>query len=85
MEMGADRCRENLLSVNEVAAIILYEAEVALYRDIVFIERMEDGILWTFFNIHIYHIVYIFLIYPLIFLFGNHGYYWSFKFGDIHR
>ena len=45
IEIGADRCRENLLTIDEVVVIILYEAEVVLYRDIVFAERMEDDIL----------------------------------------
>ena len=45
MEIGADRRRENLPTADEVAVIILYEAEVASHRDIVLAERMEDNIL----------------------------------------
>src|SRR6266566_923119 len=85
MEIKADRRRENLSIVDEVAAIILYEAEVASHRDIVLAERTEDGTLRTFFNIYIYHIAYILFAYPLIFLFGDYGYYWGFKLRDIYR
>ncbi len=85
IEIGADRRRENLFTVDKIVVIIPYEAEVTSYRDIVFIERMEDGILQTFFNIHVYHAAYMFFAYPLMFLFGDYRYHWSLKFGDIYR
>ncbi len=75
MEIGADRCWENLFTADEVVVIILYKAEVALYRDIVFAKRMEDGNLLAFFNIYVYHVVYILLTYLLMFLFGDYKYY----------
>ncbi len=85
MEMGADRRRKNLSTADKVAIIILYEAKVVSYRDIIFVEQAEDSILQMFFNIYTYHAVYIFFIYLLIFLFGDYRYYWGFKLRDIYR
>ncbi len=74
IKIRVDRYRENLFIINKIAAIILYKAEVVLHRDIIFIEQTKDNILQTFFNIHIYHAVYILFIYPLIFPFNDHRY-----------
>ena len=85
MEIRADRRRENLPTVDEVAAIIPYEAEVASHRDIVFAERTEDGTLRAFSKIHAHHAAYMPLAYPLMFPFGDHGYHWGLKLGDTHQ
>ena len=84
IKIGVNRRRKNLFIADEVVVIILYKAEVVSYRDIVFVERAEDGILWVFFNIYVYYIAYMFFIYLLMFPFSDHGYHWGFKFKDIH-
>ncbi len=84
MKMGFDWRRENLFIIDEVVVIILYKAEVILYWDIMFIERVEDSILRVFSNIYIYHAAYMSLTYLLMVLFSDHRYYWGFKFEDIH-
>ncbi len=43
--METDRYRENLFTADKVITIIPYKAEVTLYRDIVFTERIEDNTL----------------------------------------
>jgi len=85
IKIKADRRRENLFTADEVAVIIPYEAKVASHRDIVLAERAEDGILRAFSNIYAHHAVYIFLVYLLMFPFGDHSYHWSFKFENIYR
>ncbi len=75
IKIKADQHWENLPIVDEIAIIILYKAEVVSHWDIIFAERTEDSILRVFSNIYVYYTAYIPLIYPLIFLFGDYGYY----------
>ncbi len=55
IKMGTDQYRENLFTVDKVVVIISYKVEVASYRDIVLVERAEDGTLQAFFNIYAHH------------------------------
>ncbi len=74
IKIKADRCRENLFITDKIAVIISYKAEVVLHWDIVFAEQTEDNILQIFFNIYIYHAVYMSFAYPLIFPFDDYRY-----------
>lgn len=70
-EHGADRCRENLPTANEIAVVIPTEYNEPCFRDVVLAER---GATTELRRIHPHHAMYLPAAYPLMFPHGDNGY-----------
>jgi hypothetical protein len=73
IEKGADRRRENLPTVNEVAVLILNEIETTGPRDLVLAVRQLGNNNQMLSTVHVLHAAYAPLYYVLFFLKGDVG------------
>jgi len=84
METGADRRRENLPTVNEVAAIVPDNLDDTREREVIITERNQNGqINNSFHHIPCTHPAYMPLAYPLLFPHGDLGFHWGLRLQNV--